>query len=135
MPPSNVEHAIRSIVSDFTRKLVGLAVDHAHASLATFLTEERGGAPIVRPLEASPKVEGPVHAPDHVERLVAIVRAHPWPPQSRELQKLLGVKKDPFLRIVALAIDSGRVVRTGKKAGIRYHLVEPGRSTARAKRS
>jgi len=127
MPPKPVELAIRQIISDFTKKMVTLAVAHAHASLAHFLTSPAGGVPAGdmpagRPLRASPPVEGPVHAPEHVDRLIELVRAHPWPPQSRELQKLLGVKKDPFLRIVTLALDSGRLTRTGKKAGIRYHL-------------
>lgn len=67
-----------------------------------------------------------MHASEHVDRMVEIVRTYPWPPQSRELQRLLGVKKDPFLRIADLAIATGRVRREGQKAGIRYLYVDAG---------
>lgn len=72
---------------------------------------------------APAKVVGPVHAQDHVERMIELVRNHPWPPRSRELQFLLGVKKDPFLRIADLALASGRVRREGRKAGVQYFYV------------
>ena len=43
-----------------------------------------------------------LHAVEHLKRLVQLVRDHRWAPKSRELQILLGVKEDPFLRIVDL---------------------------------
>ena len=45
----------------------------------------------------------PVFAKDYVEALISLVHDAPWATRSRELRALLGVKKDPFLRIVDAA--------------------------------
>jgi len=77
-------------------------------------------APEVR-LEA-PRNQPPhwVHAEDYVDKLEELVKAIPGGARARELRAMLGIKKDPFLRVAALAIAERRVRRVGFKAGIRY---------------
>lgn len=129
MSSKAIEDAVHDVISAFCRKLVRDALDHAQASLSTFTPSPwRASGPalprtrlIELPLPAE-RAAGPVHAPEYVDRLVELVRNHPWPPQSRELQALLGVRKDPFLRIVTLALETGRITRTGSRSSVRYHL-------------
>ena len=128
MDNANLDHIVRKITADFVSKMLRLAREHLATSLSSF--EPAGSAaagPLLRAAAPSgilPRLPPPipvVHAADHVERLVQLVKDHPWPPQSRELQRLLGVKKDPFLRIVSIALATGRITRSGQKAGVRYH--------------
>ena len=76
---------------------------------------------------------GPVHAKDYVEALITLVHDAPWATRSRELRALLGVKKDPFLRIVIAALATGRIVRTGYKASTTYLPAKDGRALEVAK--
>ncbi len=75
----------------------------------------------------------PVHAKDYVETLITLVHDAPWATRSRELRALLGVKKDPFLRIVIAALATGRIVRTGYKASTTYLPAKDGRALEVAK--
>lgn len=75
-----------------------------------------------------PKLQdGAVHAKDYVEALIAIVHEAPWATRSRELRAILGVKKDPFLRIVDAALATGRIARTGYKATVTYLPAKDGK--------
>ncbi len=73
---------------------------------------------------------GPVRAKDYVEALISLVHDAPWATRSRELRALLGVKKDPFLRIVVAALATGRIVRIGFKASTTYLPAKDGRALA-----
>lgn len=55
-----------------------------------------------------------------VERMVELVETMPWPARSRELQALLGISKDRFLRVANLALDMKLVRRIGQKGGVKY---------------
>jgi hypothetical protein len=128
MATKTIEETVHELVADLRRRLVADALAHTQAALASYspfsptTLAQRAKAPLRRLPSPAPRVNGPIRAADYVERLVEIVKNHPWPPQSRELQALLGVRKDPFLRVVTVAMATGRIVRTGQKAGMRYHL-------------
>ena len=144
MESPNIESLVNQVIARFVENMLGLARAELERQLRSFVPPGGRGAEGAGPLASVAEVasvavvEGPsrprivarpaapvrvVHAAEHVERLVELVKAHPWPPESHELQILLGVKKDPFLRIVRLALATGRIRRTGQKSGVKYFWV------------
>ena len=126
-----IEQTLRDLASAFAAKLVQTAVVSLREDLRGFGEAQTVASPTVPPIQ---RPQGkrtilpalPIEQPlqlrpkDHVDRLVEIVRDYPWPPRSGELQRLLGVKKDRFLRIVNIAIATGQIRRTGVKGGAKY---------------
>ncbi len=142
MESPNIESLVNQVIARFVENMLGLARKELERELRAFVPPGPPGAEATGPFASLEpvvaEVEGPsrprivarpaapvrvVHAAEHVERLVELVKAHPWPPKSHELQILLGVKKDPFLRIVRLALATGRIRRTGQKSGVKYFWV------------
>jgi len=105
----------------------------ASASPATRARRDVRAAPEARvaplPSVTVPKRrEWGVHADDYVETLIRLVHEAAWAPRARELRAILGVKKDPFLRIADKALATGRIVRTGYKASVTYLPAEDGKA-------
>ena len=128
-----IEQTLRALASAFAARLVDAAVAALREDLRGFgdaepvtrpprLPGARGAEP--RPILPGMPGEQPLflRPHHHVDRLVEIVRDYPWPPRSGELQRLLGVKKDRFLRIVNIAMATGRIRRTGVKGAAKYFL-------------
>lgn len=118
---SSLENALRALARTLASRMVEAAI---HAS-ADELSRTEIAAASARP--GTPEKEAPrsqpghwVHAEDYVEKLEELVRSIPGGARARELRAMLGIKKDPFLRVAALAIAQKRVRRVGFKAGIRY---------------
>lgn len=140
MSEAELEAVVNEVIARFVEKMLRLARESLELDLRGFVPPGAGSREVgllatrdvdevvvVKPpalpmrIVARPAKPVPVvHAAEHVERLVQLVNQHPWPAKSRELQVLLGVKKDPFLRIVDLALAAGRIRRTGERSGVRY---------------
>ncbi len=72
------------------------------------------------PRPFAPLERGRTRSAALVKRMVKLVETMPWPARSRELQALLGISKDRFLRVANLALDMNLVRRTGQKGGVKY---------------
>lgn len=120
---STLRATLETLALEMARRMVKLARDHAEESLARFDPHHAAPEPVWPRFERAKKRGHFVFAVEQVDRFVSLVERHPWPPQSRELQMLLGVSKETFLRIAKHAIAQGRIRRSGQRAGVRYHLV------------
>lgn len=131
--PTSLHARLTSLAYSFALQVVGLAVDSTVEEIAA--SAEGSAPPDAHRGVQSTKLtltiprphNGVVHASDYVEPLIAIVHDAPWATRSRELRAMLGVGKDPFLRIVELALATGRIVRTGYKATITYLPAKDGK--------
>ena len=107
-----VEVAIKSRLEDINAVLDRAKPAHAADGSAPATTRSSAGHEDKDSILLSFRIprphDGVVHAKDYVEALIAIVHTAPWATRSRELRAMLGVKKDPFLRIVDAALATGR---------------------------
>lgn len=129
-----MEAAIAATAYTYAQRIVALAVKATINDINAVLDRRPAQAPALpsppagvgprNPMTSTVVIPKPrrtgVHANDYVEALIAIVHDAPWATRSRELRAMLGVKKDPFLRIVDAALATGRIVRTGYKATVTY---------------
>lgn len=123
---SSLENSLRALARAFASEMVTAAVhasadELSHTELGPRRSGDLARAPARRAKDA--KRNQPthwVHAEDFVDKLEELVKAIPGGARARELRAMLGIKKDPFLRVAALAIAQKRVRRVGFKAGIRY---------------
>ena len=81
------------------------------------------------PRPFTPAETGKSRSVDLVERMVELVETMPWPARSRELQALLGISKDRFLRVANLALGMNLVHRIGQKGGVKYLPIKKKRAS------
>jgi len=123
-PGSSLESTLRALASDFAARVIALTRAESIDSISAVSLGGRAaptpteGAAVPRPF--APAERGKSRATDLVDRMVELVETMPWPARSRELQALLGISKDRFLRVANLALDMKLVHRIGQKGGVKY---------------
>jgi hypothetical protein len=136
-----VTHAeVAAIAYAYAQRIVALAVKATILDINALVDGQPAGRNITSSTDTPPRrpslitiprlrpCPSGVHAKEYVEALIAIVHDAPWATRSRELRAMLGVKKDPFLRIVDAALATGRIVRTGYKATVTYLPAKDGKA-------